>query len=376
MKTNKGRIIAIANQKGGVGKTTTAINLSASLGILEKKVLLIDSDPQANVAIGLGIEDVQNDLYGFLKGLELKDCLFKNVYDCFDFLPSTINLAKLELADSGIANKELFMTKISPLKEQYDYIIIDCPPSLGNILVSILSFCDSIIVPVQCEVFAFHGLRKILKTFKTISSVNPKIDIEGILVSMHNKMINEHKFILDSILEYFESITFKTIIPQNISLAEAASKGLPVIKYNASSTGAIKYLELAAEIISKNNNKIIVPDLIKHIDKYNHENEDLIEDLNFILEISQPKTSVKDINNNDENNYTSLEGITKIDVKARFGLNFNDIKSDVWMYRICPKFNFFNKNYLHIIFKNDKVLFHRLKRLKVNPNDYQDYFKL
>lgn len=238
---------------------------------------------------------------------------------------------------------------------------------------SILSFCDSIIVPVQCEVFAFHGLRKILKTFKTISSVNPKIDIEGILVSMHNKMINEHKFILDSILEYFESITFKTIIPQNISLAEAASKGLPIIKYNASSTGAIKYLELAAEIISKNNNKIIDPDLITHIDKYNHENEDLIEDTNFILEIKQYKTS---LDPNSDNKYTSLVGITKLDVKARMGLNYNDINSDVWMFRISPKFNFFDKNYLYIIFKNGKVAFHTLKRFKLNPKDYQDYFKL
>ncbi|MBD0831870.1 ParA family protein [Aestuariibaculum sediminum] len=369
MTLNLGKIIAISNQKGGVGKTTSAINLCASLGALNKSVLLIDADPQANAALGLGIEYVENGLFQFLSGRYLERCLTVKPDMNFDFLPSNIELSKIEINGFKSLSKSVFADKILPLRAYYDYIIIDCPPSIGNVLVGVLGISDSIIIPVQCEYFAFQGLRKILKTIQTIVKVNPKLDIEGILVTMFNKSFNEHNIILESILEYFEVITFDTVIPQNITLSEAISFGKPALMYNPNSSGALSYLQLANEIISKNRDNNQKYELNIDFKKFNLSEADVIENIDFILQ------TMEDNNQNTNSfskSYDVLIGLSKYQIKERLGQVFNDMNSNVWMFRINESFNFFKKNYLYVIFKNGKVETYTLKRFKSNPNDIME----
>jgi len=377
MNYTSGQIVAIANQKGGVGKTTTAINLCESLAVLNNKVLLIDADPQANVALGLSLNSVDYSTYHFLEGYPLKKCINNNLEVSFDIIPSSIELAKIELKDNNSFESNYFSKKIHPLKKLYDYIIIDCPPSIGNILIGILSISDSLIIPVQCEYFAFHGLRKILKTYKTVIKINPTLEIEGVLVTMYNKSLNGHSHIHEIILEHFESLVFKTIIPQNITLSEASANGVPAIKHNANSKGAIAYLQLASEILTKktaNNTQLTYNEVIDQ--NFDSDNYDVIEDLEFLLGLDQTKN---DTMITGKDHYDNLIGMTKPQLKERLGQVFNDMNSNVWMYRISDKFSFFNNNYLYIFFKNNKVIHYSLRRFKLKVNhlnfDISQYIK-
>ena len=364
-----GKIIGIANQKGGVGKTTTAVNLAAALGVLNKKVLLIDADPQANVSLSLGIDKIKHGLYQFLTQKAKDPTQFVDVKSnqYFDIIPSSIELAKLELNGQAEVGFGLMRKKFEGFKLEYDYIIVDCPPSIGVILLNVLSACDSVLITVQCEYFAFHGLQKLFATIKNIEKqLNPNIDIEGILVTMYNGTTNEHKHILNCIREHFKFITFNTKIPINIKLPEAASRGKTIIEYDANSSGAISYLELADEIINNNSNKTN-PSLVMNNDKSFSkvlDNDDVIEDLEFILNARKSDKTEKSHYKGEQ--YSQLIGLSKHEIKERLGQVYNDMNSDIWMYKISERFSFFKKNYLYIYFFENKVATFELKKFKFN----------
>lgn len=253
-----GKIIAIANQKGGVGKTTTAINLAASLGVLEKKTLLIDADPQANSTSGLGINPKEVDV-------SVYECMVDNVppseaiipIDAIKYLsvlPSHIDLVGAEVEMVSIERREEKMRQaLTPLKNDYDYIIIDCSPSLGLITINALTAADSVIIPVQCEYFALEGLGKLLNTIKIIQTrLNPKLEIEGILLTLYDSRTSLGNQVVEEVRTHFQKMAFTTIIPRNVKLSESPSFGLPVIIHEAESKGAISYLNLAHEILNKN----------------------------------------------------------------------------------------------------------------------------
>lgn len=252
-----GKIIALANQKGGVGKTTTAMNLAASLATLEKKVLLVDADQQANASSGLGVDLAKVDC-------SVYDCLIRQVdpttaiyttdIENLDILPSHINLAGAEVEMMGMQEREyLFRSMLASIKNDYDYILIDCSPSLGVITVSALTASDSIIIPVQCEYFALEGISKLLQTIKIIKKkLNPELEIEGFLLTMYDSRLRLANQIYDEVKRHFQELVFKTVIQRNVKLSEAPSHGLPVILYDAMSTGAKNHLALAKEIIQKN----------------------------------------------------------------------------------------------------------------------------
>ncbi|MEC3906523.1 AAA family ATPase [Tamlana sp. 2201CG12-4] len=362
------KIIAITNLKGGVGKTTTAINLSASLGVLEQRVLLIDADPQSNTTMGLGMENIEYGLYQWLANLcKHQQCIYGNESLYFDVIPTTIDLSKLEVDHKNNLRDSYYLIKekLSSIEQNYDYIIIDSPPSLGSILLNILAACHSVLVTVQCEYFAFQGLNKLFTVLKSIQKdINPEIDIEGILITLYNKSIREHKHIFETIFEHFEQLTLKTKIPQNIKLAEAAAFGKPIIEYDANSSGAISYLNLANEIYV--NNTMIVKEAYSATNKTFLKviEEDIIEDLDFILNID------KRLNANNRGiqtkNYDGLINLSKNEVKIKLGQVYNDMNSDVWMYRISKKFSFLKKNFLYVHFENNKVVSFSLKKFKVS----------
>jgi chromosome partitioning protein len=250
-----GKIIGIANQKGGVGKTTTAVNLAAALGVLEKKVLLIDADPQANATSGLGIDEINNSTYHLLEhSASAKDCILPTSSPNLFLIPSHIDLvaAEIELVDR---DKREYMLKkaLESVKEEYDYIIIDCAPSLGLITVNALTAADSVIIPIQCEYFALEGLGKLLNTIKNVQKIhNNDLDIEGLLLTMYDSRLRLSNQVVEEVNTHFPEMVFETIISRNVRLSEAPSFGESILMYDAESKGAIQYLQLAEEVLLKN----------------------------------------------------------------------------------------------------------------------------
>lgn len=252
-----GKIIAIANQKGGVGKTTTTVNLAASLGVLEKKVLLIDADPQANATSGLGIDtdNVQIGTYQLLEhSVSAQEAIVSTDSPNLDLIPAHIDLVAIEIELVDKDGREYMMKKaISELRENYDYILIDCAPSLGLLTLNALTAADAVIIPIQCEYFALEGLGKLLNTIKSIQKIhNPDLDIEGMLLTMFDSRLRLSNQVVEEVRKHFADMVFDTIIQRNVRLSEAPSYGESIIKYDASSKGAANYLNLANEVVKKN----------------------------------------------------------------------------------------------------------------------------
>ncbi len=252
-----GKIIALANQKGGVGKTTTSMNLAASLATLEKKVLLVDADPQANASSGLGVDlgEVDCSIYEcIINGADVREAIYTTDIDGLDIIPSHIDLVGAEIEMLNLDNREKVLKNLlTPLKEEYDYILIDCSPSLGLITVNALTAADSVIIPVQCEYFALEGISKLLNTIKIIKKkLNPALEIEGFLLTMYDSRLRLANQIYDEVKRHFQELVFKTVIQRNVKLSEAPSHGMPAILYDADSAGAKNHLNLAKEIIRKN----------------------------------------------------------------------------------------------------------------------------
>ena len=252
-----GKIIAIANQKGGVGKTTSAINLAASLAVLECKTLLVDADPQANSTSGLGLnpKDIHQGIYEcMVDGADPSQAIVKNDLKFLDVLPSHIDLVGAEVEMVSIERREEKMRNaLTKIKDDYEFIIIDCSPSLGLITINALTAADSVIIPVQCEYFALEGLGKLLNTIKIIQNrLNKNLEIEGFLLTMFDSRLNLSNQVYDEVKRHFQDMVFETVIQRNVKLGEAPSYGKPVILYDASSKGSINHMNLAREILQRN----------------------------------------------------------------------------------------------------------------------------
>lgn len=254
-----GRIIAIANQKGGVGKTTTSINLSASLAAKGKKVLMIDTDPQGNATSGFGIDknDLEDTIYELILGeCSVQDCIIKDVIPGVSILPSNVNLAAAEIELIGVDKKEYILKKeIDWVKDSYDFIIIDCPPSLSMLTVNAMTTADSVLVPIQCEYYALEGLSQLIHTVNLVKErLNPELDMEGVVFTMFDSRTNLSNQVVENVKNNLQQNVYKTIIPRNIRLAEAPSYGMPIQMYEPKSAGAEAYMALADEVIKRKDN--------------------------------------------------------------------------------------------------------------------------
>jgi len=253
-----GKIITVANQKGGVGKTTTAINISASLAAAEKKILLVDIDPQANSSSGLSLVNQSPSIYEVLIGSHpIKEVIVPSFMPYLNILPSNINLVGAEIEMVEMANRELLLKqRLAEISREYDYVIIDCPPSLGLLTLNALSASDSVLIPVQCEYFALEGLGQLLNTINIVKqNFNAKLSIEGVLLTMFDIRLRLSQQVTEEVKKYFGEKVFNTIIHRNVRLSEAPSYGKPILLYDAVSSGAKNYIALASEIIGRNGNK-------------------------------------------------------------------------------------------------------------------------
>ena len=251
-----GRIIAVANQKGGVGKTTTSINLSASLASLGQKVLALDMDPQGNMTSGLSInkDEVENSIYDLIIGnAEIEECICRDVFENLDVLPSNINLSAAEIELIGVDNKEYIIKKeIEKVKDRYDFIIIDCPPALSMLTINAMTTANSVLVPIQCEYYALEGLSQLIHTIELVQDrLNPDLEIEGVVFTMYDARTNLSLQVVENVKDNLNQNIYKTIIPRNIRLAEAPSYGIPINLYDPKSSGAERYMLLAEEVIHK-----------------------------------------------------------------------------------------------------------------------------
>lgn len=252
-----GKIIAIANQKGGVGKTTTSINLSACIAAKGKKVLVIDIDPQGNTTSGYGIEknELENTVYELMLGdCSIEDCILKDVLKNISILPSNVNLAAAEIELIGVEKKEYILkNEIDWVRDRYDYIIIDCPPSLSLLTVNAMTTADSVLVPIQCEYYALEGLSQLIHTVNLVKErLNPDLDMEGVVFTMYDSRTNLSAQVVENVKSHLKQNVFNTVIPRNIRLAEAPSYGQPINIYDPKSSGSESYMALAAEVIKKN----------------------------------------------------------------------------------------------------------------------------
>lgn len=251
-----GRIISFANQKGGVGKTTSAINLATSFAALEFKTLLVDADPQANATSGIGFDprNIKKSIYEcMVDDVEPQDCVLKSEIDYLDLLPSHIDLVGAEIEMINLPNRDRIMKRaLEKIKDDYDFIIIDCSPSLGIVTVNALVTADSVLIPVQCEYFALEGLGKLLNTIKIVqTNLNEELEIEGILLTMYDGRTNLSNQVVEEVKSHFQELVFRTIVHRNIKLSEAPSFGKPILFHDAASKGAINYMNLAKEILQK-----------------------------------------------------------------------------------------------------------------------------
>ena len=250
-----GRIIAIANQKGGVGKTTTSINLSACLAEKGKKVLVIDTDPQGNTTSGFGLDknELENTIYELILGeCSIGDCIVKDVINNVSVLPSNVNLAAAEIELIGVEKKEYILkNEVDYVKEEYDFIIIDCPPSLNMLTINSMTTADSVLVPIQCEYYALEGLSQLIHTINLVKErLNPDLDMDGVVFTMYDSRTNLSMQVVDNVKQNLKQKVYNTLIPRNIRLAEAPSYGMPISKYDPKSAGAEAYKQLAEEVIN------------------------------------------------------------------------------------------------------------------------------